>query len=149
MGANAEDAWKACKEGLAEEDVAKGIAETMVDLRKFYPKFDERFEIVGHNLAIKTMVSSGSSTRPLIVVNDKSIHPRFFTIFSSKLSSVFSATQEVVCSMIRAHASATPPVYVKSFFETVAAHWEAEHPSADGKFDCAAHAGLGPEASWW
>jgi len=125
--------------------VAKGIAETMVDLRKFYPKFDERFEIVGHNLAIKTMVKSASSTRPLIVVNDPSVHPRFFTVFSSKLSSVFSATQEVLCAMIRAHASTSPPTYVDAFLKVVASEWKADRQ--DQLYDNTALGGLGLEAS--
>merc|ERR1712216_368419 len=146
---NAEDAWEACKKGLTKEEVAKGVAETMVDLRKFYPLFGERFEIVGHNLAIKTMVNSASSTRPLIVVNDKAIHPRFFTIFSSKLSSVFSATQEVLCAMIRSHSRGAPPAYVNAFFEAVASRWN--HCAVDGlvddsasRFDCSAHGGNDP-----
>eukprot|EP00316_Scyphosphaera_apsteinii_P011859 CAMPEP_0119314900 /NCGR_PEP_ID=MMETSP1333-20130426/34087_1 /TAXON_ID=418940 /ORGANISM="Scyphosphaera apsteinii, Strain RCC1455" /LENGTH=439 /DNA_ID=CAMNT_0007320101 /DNA_START=404 /DNA_END=1723 /DNA_ORIENTATION=- len=146
---DAQEAWKALKEGLSEEDVAKGVADTMLDLRKFYPKFDDRFEVVGHNLAIKTMVSSASSTRPLIVVNDKSIHPRFFTIFSSKLSSVFSASQELLIAMIRSHASATPPAYVESFFKTVAINYKEQEDKGNALFDDAAHGGQNPSSSWW
>jgi hypothetical protein len=80
----------------------------MTAVRKFFPKFDERYKIVAFNTSIKTMVSSSSSSRPLVVVNDVDVHPFFFTVFSAKLSTVFSCAEAAFLGMVRAVENAQP-----------------------------------------
>lgn len=83
------------KKGLSSEEVQYFTNHIVKDVLKFYPGFNENFEIIDYRLAIKTKVSSLSDERPLLVSKDSSRHPRFIQIFSSKLSSIFSAEQEI------------------------------------------------------
>ena len=77
-------------------------------LREFFPKFDDVYEIIAFNTGLKTMVSSGSSSRPLVVVNDVDVHPFFMSVFSAKLSTVFSCAEALFLGMVKAVAQNAP-----------------------------------------
>jgi len=127
----AEDAWKACKQGLTEDEMEDSIKKTVADLLYFYPGFDQHFEICGVNLAIKTMAMNASDTRPLIVVNDVSVHPRLFTVVSSKLSSIFSAEKDLLLTMLRAVAEDADVSSIKRSLELKSFWEELIEPAED------------------
>jgi len=80
---------------LAEGERVRRTDHVMRDVLFFYPTFLDRFEVVDHGLAIKTKVTDLSDSRPLLVLRDTSRHERLIQVFSSKLTSIFSAEREV------------------------------------------------------
>lgn len=88
--------------GLSAYQVSELTEKILQDTRNFYPNFDNEFKVIGHGCALKTKVHDLSDTRPLMVFVDKKIHPRFIQVFSSKLTSIFSAKDLVMQLMEKA-----------------------------------------------
>lgn len=85
----------AIQEGLSDQRLSELREKILKDTKNFYPKFDDEFDVIGHSLAIKTKVHDLSDTRPLMVFADADRHPKLIQIFSSKLTSIFSAEEQV------------------------------------------------------
>lgn len=68
---------------------------------EFYPRLGEDFELAGTWFALKTKVEDESASRPLIVERDESVdrEGRFVQVFSSKLTSIFKAEEDVLALM--------------------------------------------------
>lgn len=89
--------------GLDSKQLANLTHKILSDTKFFFPRFDEEFEVIGHCLALKTKVNDLSDTRPLIVVTDEEQHPNFIQVFSSKLTSIFTAEEQVMKLIDQSH----------------------------------------------
>lgn len=89
-------AREALKAGLSLQQITELKEKILSDTVKFYPTFNEEFEVIDHCLALKTKVADLSDTRPLLVLADQEKHSRFIQVFSSKLTSIFSAEKAVM-----------------------------------------------------
>eukprot|EP00931_Biecheleriopsis_adriatica_P072839 TRINITY_DN47230_c0_g1_i1.p1 TRINITY_DN47230_c0_g1~~TRINITY_DN47230_c0_g1_i1.p1 ORF type:complete len:494 (-),score=86.41 TRINITY_DN47230_c0_g1_i1:57-1538(-) len=97
----AAEAQAAMKKGvLTQKEADDHIASMLVDVRKFYPNFDKEYEVVGHNLALKTKATDANAHRPLVVLQLDRVHPRLFTIISAKLSSIIHASRDLLMAML-------------------------------------------------
>ncbi len=91
-----DEARKALHKGLPLKQLREVTDNIIEDIAKFYPHFLDEFEVIDHILALKTKVRDLSDTRPLLVFCDKSRHNRFIHVFSSKLTSIFTAEERVL-----------------------------------------------------
>ena len=64
----------------------------------YFPRLGVDFELAGTWFALKTKVEDENASRPLIVVPDESVdrQGRFIQVFSSKLTSIFKAEEDVL-----------------------------------------------------
>lgn len=90
------EARKVLHKGLSDLELSEVSRKIINDVLFFYPEFLGKFKVIGHNLSIKTKVKNLDSSRPLLVLQDFSYHRRFVQVFSSKLTSIFSAEREVI-----------------------------------------------------
>jgi len=93
---NIDEARGARNDGLRHEKIIDLTEKILLDVRKFYPRFDKEFEVIDHCLSLKTKVNDLSDARPLIVLEDFEKHPNFIQVFSSKLTSIFTAEEHVL-----------------------------------------------------
>ncbi len=80
---------------LSSDEINRYSQRIIDDVLKFYPSFHDDFEIIDYKLALKTKVRDLSDSRPLIVVADNKLNNRFIHVFSSKLTSIFRAEDQV------------------------------------------------------
>jgi hypothetical protein len=90
------DARETLSLGLSKEALRTQTQLILEHTKTFYPMLAERFEVIGYNLALKTKVRDLSDSRPLIVLADAAKHPSLIQVFSSKLTSIFSAEEQVM-----------------------------------------------------
>jgi hypothetical protein len=89
-------AREAINTGLSKHQLHELTEKILTDTKNFYPAFNDEFEVIDHCLALKTKVVDLSDTRPLMVLFDYEKHPRLIQVFSSKLTSIFSAEKSVM-----------------------------------------------------
>lgn len=81
--------------GLTNKEINDLTEKIINDVLKFYPAFNEQFNIIDFDLALKTKVTNLSDCRPLIVMQDFARHKRLIQVFSSKLTTIFSAEKQL------------------------------------------------------
>lgn len=88
-------ARKALETGLSASELSTATNQVLEETLHFYPSLLDEFKVIDHKLALKTKVNDLSDWRPLIVLRNLSRHKRLIQVFSSKLTSIFSADREV------------------------------------------------------
>lgn len=68
----------------------------LTEIQKYFPSLLDRFDVVFKFWWIKSLIPSSSSARPVIVRSNRGIHENFINVFSSKISTVFSAEQQLL-----------------------------------------------------
>lgn len=91
------EAWEEKKKNGCK-DYQKVVQDIWDKCNKFFPRLESDFELAGTWFALKTKVEDENASRPLIVLPDNTIDKegRFIQVFSSKLTSIFEAEEDVL-----------------------------------------------------
>ena len=89
--------WETKKQE-GSEDYQKIVQDIWDKCELFFPRLGVDFQLAGTWFALKTKVEDENASRPIIVVPDESVdnQGRFIQVFSSKLTSIFKAEEEVL-----------------------------------------------------
>ena len=84
------------KEGHPEYKEA--VERILNKCKRYFPRLEKDFAFAGSRFSLRAKVEDANASRPLIVTADKEVDKkgRFIQVFSSKLSSIFEAEEEVL-----------------------------------------------------
>lgn len=91
------ESWEE-KKRTGSNDYKELVRDIWIKCEKYFPRLGTDFELVGTWFALKTKVEDENAARPLIVLPDETVdrRGRFIQVFSSKLTSIFEAEEEVL-----------------------------------------------------
>ena len=86
------------KKRKRSKDYEEAVQAVWDKCHHYYPRLGEDFEFAGSWFALKTKVEDMNASRPVIVHPDEDVDHkgRFIQVFSSKLTSIFKAEEEVL-----------------------------------------------------
>ena len=86
------------KKRVRSEEYEEAVQGIWAKCQHYFPRLGEDFELAGTWFALKTKVEDKSASRPVVVLSDDGVdrQGRFIQVFSSKLTSIFGAEEEVL-----------------------------------------------------